>query len=336
MNTHGRHNRILTALIVGLLLPLIAACGGTPSGGTTNAPGAEATSPPATGGEATAQPAAGGEATPQPAAGGESAPTGNTLRIALTAWPGTLDPQKVQISNEIAVLQLNYQALTALDKDLKTVPAAAESWEYNDDATSITFKLRDGLTYSDGSPLHAQDFVNAVYRQLDPRSAGNYQSSLDMIKGADAIIAATTPDQQAKLPDLFKSLGVKASDERTITFDLSRPTPYFHTIASLWVMFPAKQDLIDKGGEQWYEQAENQVGNGPFKITKIDQGNNLIELEANDRFWGGRPKLDGVQFRVIEDLTVGLQAYKNNEVDIIVPDPNDVPSLQKDPALGKE
>src|SRR3712207_1145537 len=144
MKRHNRHGMLVYALLLALLLPILAACGGQPA-----ATSSDATSAPAGGApDATQTPAADGGQTTDP-------PSSNSLRIAasLGTWPDTLAPQKTSFSNEIAVLLLNYEGLTRFDKDLKTVPAAAESWEYNQDATQITFHLRDGLKYSDGSPI---------------------------------------------------------------------------------------------------------------------------------------------------------------------------------------
>jgi oligopeptide transport system substrate-binding protein len=339
MKQHNARGTTMVLLLLALLVPVLAACGGaSPSASqpTAGAPAAEATSAPASS-EASAAPAA--EATAAPASEATAPPTSsgdNILRIADSTWPDSLDPQKSSFSNEIAVLQQNYEGLTRFDKDLKTVPAAAESWDYNADATQVTFHLRDGLKYSDGSPLTAQDFVNAVYRVLDPHNPGDYQTLLFMIKGADAIIGTEVPTDEAKLPDLQKALGVTAKDDKTVVFDLSQPTPYFHTLVGTWVMYPAKQELVDKGGETWFEDVANQIGNGPWQVTTIDHGNNLIEFKANENYWAGKPKLDGMQIKFIDDLAVALQAYKNNEVDIVTPDANDVPGIKSDPTLGKE
>jgi oligopeptide transport system substrate-binding protein len=339
MKRHNRRSQLLFALLLALILPILAACGsGQPAASVpdaTQVPAAgapDATQAPAPAAPDAAQPTTG--STDTQAAGA----AGGQLRIAasLGTWPDTLAPQKSSFANEIAVLLLNYEGLTRFDKDLKTVPAAAESWEYNQDATQITFHLRDGLKYSDGSPLAAQDFINAVYRTLDPHAPGNYQTSLNMIKGAEAIINTEVPTDEAKLADLNAALGINATDDRTIVFDLIQPTPYFHTLAATWVMYPAKQELIDKGGEQWYEDPANQIGNGPFQISRIDKSSNVIDFQANQNYWAGRPKLDTVEFTYIQDLSVALQAYQNNEVDIIVPDPNDVPTIKADPVLGNE
>jgi oligopeptide transport system substrate-binding protein len=97
-----------------------------------------------------------------------------TLRVQYPDFTLTLDPQKSGNVIEISVLALAYEGLTRLDTNQQTVPAAAESWEYNDDATQITFHLRQGLTYSDGSPLTAERFRYAVERTCDPQTAGAY------------------------------------------------------------------------------------------------------------------------------------------------------------------
>ena len=338
-HSNARRNLAL-ALLLALLIPLLAACGSQAAPSAANpepastVPASTAPSgaepPTASAPEPTAAPAATNPPEQQPS-------SGNILRANMVTWPDTLDPQDASVANEIGVLSLAYEGLTRLDKELNTVPAAAEKWDYNQDATEITFHLRDGLKYSDGSPLTAQDFVSAVGRSLDPRgTVGDYQGTFFMIKGADAILNTEVPTDEAKLSDLFKQLGVTAPDDKTVKFELTQPTPYFHTLASLWVAYPAKQELVEKGGDTWFEDPANQVGNGPFKITTIDQSQNLIELQANENYWAGRPKLDTVRLVFIGDLGVALQAYKSNEIDMTLPDPNDVPTIKTDPVLSKE
>ena len=79
-------------------------------------------------------------------------------------------------------------------RNLNTVPAAAESWEFNEDGTVLTFHLRAGLKYSDGSPLTAENFRYAVERTCDPNTAGQYQAILFEIKGcADFAGSLTAP-----------------------------------------------------------------------------------------------------------------------------------------------
>jgi oligopeptide transport system substrate-binding protein len=270
-----------------------------------------------------------GEETTAPTDDGAStADSGDkVLRMGLRLWPGNLDPQKVSWTEEIAVVLLNYEGLTRLDENLEVVPGAAESWEYNEDSTEITFKLREDLTYSDGSPLTAEDFAYAAYRTLSPENPGYYQTTLDMIKGAEQVINGEG-EQDA--------LAISTPDERTITFELTKPTPYFHTLASLWILFPVKQTLVEEGGEFWYEQAENMLGNGPFQITSIDDISQELAFVANENYWQGKPQLDGLRLIAIEDLAVALQAYKAGEIDVVVPNSADIPGIKADPELSNE
>ncbi|MBV9787338.1 MAG: peptide ABC transporter substrate-binding protein, partial [Chloroflexi bacterium] len=138
MNLRGWKKTYSWLLLVALILPILAACGSTTTTPTASAPASPAASP-----------------------SGSTGSTGgdNILRIGLTTWPDTLDPQKASFSQELASLGLIYEGLTGLSKDLETVPAAAEKWEYNDDATVVTFTLRADLKYSDGSPVTAEDFA---------------------------------------------------------------------------------------------------------------------------------------------------------------------------------
>ncbi len=374
MNLRRLHHSFAITLLLTLMGAILAACGGTATTPATTAVtqattaatsgGAAATTPPAattetmaamtttaaeaattaaavTAAATTAATTAATDTSTAASATGTTAATtsdltGNILRIGAPTFPDSLDPQAESFSNEIPYSQLANEGLTRLDKGLKTVPGAAESWEYNKDDTAITFTLRSGLKYSDGSHLKASDFAHAVYRTADPRNPGDYASSFDMIKGATELQSAAVPTDTAKIPDLRKAMGVKVIDDTHISFQFTQPTPYFQTIASTWIMFPTKVDWGDAKGDNWWQTASNHLSNGPFVFSKIDTQGEVLEFKPNPNYWGDKPKVDGVSVRFIKDLSVGLQAYKNNEIDIFGPDPNDIADLKADPELGQQ
>ena len=269
---------------------------------------------------------------------------GKVLRIQRGTYPDTIDPQVGSALAEISIWTLNYEGLTRLDGNLQTVPAAAESWEFNEDATSITFRLREGLTYSDGSPLTADRFRYSVLRTCDPNVAGGYAYVLTDVVAGCAEFAnlfdpeAATPvatDDTAAYEAARDAVGVRAPDERTLEIDFIAPAPYFPTVASLWVFFPAQQELIEAGGENWWADPANQIGNGPFQLTGLEDGQ-LATFEANENYWAGRPKVDGIEYVYIAESAAALEAYRAGDVDIIGVDPSQIATIEGDPELSDQ
>ena len=269
-----------------------------------------------------------------------SAQEGKVLRVHHPTYPDVFDPQKSSFTSEIAVLALAYEGLTKLDTNQVTVPAAAESWEYNEDGTVLTFHLRDGLQYSDGSPLTAENFRYAVLRNCDPNVAGEYQSITFEIVGC-AEFAGLGTDEEGNVVEFSEedyeaareAIGARAIDERTLELTFTRPAPYFHTIAYTWVFYPTKQEIAEEDPDAWWQSAENHIGNGPFKITSIEE-DQLITFEASETYWEGRPKLDGIEYVYVEDAAVALESYRSGDLDIVQLEPPQIPEVTGDPELS--
>jgi oligopeptide transport system substrate-binding protein len=258
---------------------------------------------------------------------------GKILRVHQGGFPYTLDPQKGGFVNEIAVYVLGYEGLTRLDADLQTVPAAAENWSFSEDGTVLTFRLRAGLTYSDGSPLTAQRFADAALRTCDPRTAALYASALFAVAGCQELNALGADADEAALTAARTAFGVTATDDRTLEIRLNHPAPYFPTVAATWVFFPVKRELIETGGDAWAMNGANHVGNGPFTITAIaDQ--KRIAFRANEHYWAGRPKLDGIDYVYIVDNAEALAAYTAGDLDIV--SVNDLSTVDTDPATSAQ
>ena len=272
--------------------------------------------------------------------------TEKVLRINLGTYPDIIDPQKSSFVNEIAHLKLIYEGLTKLNADLDTIPAAAESWEYNDDATELTFTLREGLTYSDGSPLNAKRFEYALQRNINPETAGEYAAITDEILGApewrygeeEADMAEgqvmVTESVQALDMDGNPCTDYEQADCRLLRIQLSRPAPYFHTVMSLWVTFPAKEELITEGGANWWNSSVYQIGNGPYILQSLEP---FVRgyFTPNETYWEGEGNAD-IEFSYITDTAVAFQAYKNDEFDIIALAAEDLPTVETDPVLSEE
>jgi oligopeptide transport system substrate-binding protein len=293
----------------------------------------------------TATPDPNAEVEPTAAPAGEDGPA--TLRVNLGAYPDIIDPQKSSFINEIAHLNLIYEGLTRLDGDLATVPAAAESWEYNEDATEVTFTLREGLTYSDGSLLNAQRFEYSLLRNINPATAGEYAAITDDIAGAADWRTADPSAEGYDEAALIEGVQVRALDSAgndctdyeqadclTLVVGTVAPAPYIHTVLSLWVVFPAKEELITEGGENWWNSSLYQVGNGPFVLDSLEPFVRA-QLSPNESYWAGAPSYN-LEYSYITDSAVSFEAYKNNEFDIIGLAAEDLGTVQADATLNEQ
>jgi oligopeptide transport system substrate-binding protein len=284
-------------------------------------------------------------ATPAPTEPAPQPETEKVLRVNVQTYPDIIDPQKSSFAREIAHLQLLYEGLTRLDKDLATVPAAAESWEYNEDATELTFTLREGLKYSDGSVLNAMRFRYAILRNVNPDTAGEYAAITDEILGApewrrgegdEAAQGEEAVQQSVQALDMAGNpcTDYEQTDCRILKLTLSRPAPYFHTVMGLWVAFPAKEELILEGGENWWNSSKYHVGNGPYMLQSLEP---FVRgyFVPNPHYWAGVGKVD-IEFAYINDTAVAFQAYRNDEFDIITLAAEDLGTVQADEVLSKD
>jgi len=282
------------------------------------------------------------------------------LRVNTGAYPDTIDPQKSSFVNEIGHLKLVYVGLTALNEKLETVPGGASSWEYNDDASQLSFTIREGMTYSDGVPLNAARYEYSLLRNIDPATAGEYAGITDDIAGAPewrtgsgcADAAACTEEELATLK---AAVGVKAqhadgsacvvnadtgnayddADCNTLVVTTSKPAPYFHTVMSLWVTYPARQELIEEGGDLWWTSTKFQVGNGPFIWAEAEPFVRSLFV-PNPSFNVNTVPSYSVEYRYINDAAVAFEAYQNDELDVIAWGAEDMATIEGDADLSAQ
>jgi oligopeptide transport system substrate-binding protein len=177
--------------------------------------------------------------------------------------------------------------------------------DVNADATEYTFTLRDGLQWSDGTPLTAADFEYSWKRVLDPATKSEYTSAMYPLKNGAAIDAGEIP---------LEELGVKATDEKMLVATLEGPTPYFPLLAATWTFYPVPKHVVDAEGEAWVE-AGKMVSNGPYILTAWEHDQSMT-LEINPNYFGEKPTITKAEFTLFADpVTQALVAFENDELD---------------------
>lgn len=228
------------------------------------------------------------------------------LVINNAAEPESLDPQKVSGVPEAAVIRQMLVGLTTTDRDGKTIPGMAESWESTDNKV-WTFKIRDAK-WSNGDPVTANDFVYSWRRLLDPNTASPYASYL-----VDAKVAGAEAIMEGKAA--VDSLGVKALDDKTLQVTLSEPVPYFPDTLIHTSVKPVNQKAVEQFGDKWTDPA-NIVVNGPYKISEW-QVNDKIVLTRNESYYdNANTTLEKITMLAIPSSTTDVARYQAGEIDV--------------------
>jgi len=255
------------------------------------------------------------------------------LVLNLGLEPDSTDPQFGTFTNEIAVMELVYEGLMTFDAATsKPVPAAASKMpDVSADGLKYTYTLRDGLKYSDGTALTAQNFEFTYKRACDPSAAGDYAFVVYYVVGCEAYNTMDTKKATAaELAAARAKVGVKAISNTQLEFTLVEPAPYFVSITALWIGWPARESDIQKGGDKWTEPP-TYIGNGPFKLTEWKH-NEKMTFERSDTY-RKKIQIKTLTYQMINEASVSFAAYRNNEMDIVGVTAPDLRTVEGDSEL---
>ena len=237
-----------------------------------------------------------------------------TLQMHNGGDPRTLDPAKASGDWENRVIGDYLEGLVTEDADANPIPGQAESWEISPDGLVYTFKLRDGIAWTDGEPVTAEDFVVGFQRLFDPATASEYAYLQFPIKNSAAINAGEITD--------FNELGVKAIDDKTVEITLENATPFFLDALMHYTAYPVPKHLLDTVGDDWTDVA-NIVANGPYKVVEWVPGSYVRAEKNPDYYDAANVQIDEVFYHVLEEESAALNRYRAGEFDILTDFPAD-------------
>ena len=247
------------------------------------------------------------------------------LTIQLGPDVESIDPALNSAVDGANYILFAFDNLLKMDKDGKVVPGLAEKYEVSDDQLTWTFHLRDGLKWSDGSALTADDFVYSWQRLVDPSVAAPYaQTVLGMVEGYDDAIGRPDADGNTTVdPDPTK-LKVEAPDDKTLIVHMAKPTPYFDKLAAFVSLSPVKKDVVEANPDGWSIDPKTYISTGPFKLTGWEPGSYLM-FEKNENYWDADSiKLDGIKCLLMQDQNATFSAYESGDALMI----KDVPTQE--------
>jgi ABC-type transport system substrate-binding protein len=217
------------------------------------------------------------------------------MRLAIDQ-PSTAGPGPGFDTGLSFVTHLCFNSLWGYDAQRQLIPADAVKYEPSADLLTHVFTLRPDLTWSDGTPLTAQDYEWSWKTQAT--RAGVTPDSV--ITGAAALAAGTGDAQE---------LGVLALDDVTLEVRTSEPCPYLLDMVAgrVWSR-PVPRHVVEVHGDEW-AQLPHWAGNGPFSLVSWERNSSMVLERRNDFVGGPLPTLERIELIIVDD-PVGETAYR--------------------------
>ena len=242
------------------------------------------------------------------------------VRIAASD-PFTWDPALAGDSGSANVLAQVFEGLTAFDADSRIQPALADSWQASEDGRQLSFHLRPGIAFSDGSPITAQDVVDSWLRLIDPVRPSPLVSLLADVQGAAEYQAGSIGPE---------GVGLRADGDQVIV-DLRRPATYFISVTaspSLAIVPRSMYGQLDSA------PPANIVVSGAYVPSIPSVG--VIKLTGNARYWAGTPPLDVVELVTDFGGQSSVAAFEAGTVDYVGVSSFDASWIAYDANLGPQ
>lgn len=237
---------------------------------------------------------------------------GKTVNLAVQTSIMSLDPLISGDAVSMSAISNCVEALFDVDPDGQIQPAACESYEVSDDQLTYTFHLRDGLTWSNGEPVTAQDFIYAWQRNASSDgTAAQFQYQIEMaaIKNYEAVLSGEAD---------VTELGCSAIDEKTIEVTLEHPVAFLLNLLSFTPWVPVNQAFCESQGDQFGVGKDNILFSGPYVLDTYSMDNNTITLKKNPNYWdAANVDIETVNLQVIADTQQAVMSYEMQTVDYV-------------------
>jgi oligopeptide transport system substrate-binding protein len=226
-----------------------------------------------------------------------------------SAEPETIDPALASDQVSMRIATSLFEGLCRVTEDGRPEPGMAERWDISEDQRTYIFHLRQGVKWSDGEPVTANDFVQSWRRALLPETGSDYATLMHVIQGARAFSEAPSKD--------FTTVGVRALDSRTLRVELENPTPYFIDLCAFVTFSPVPNRCLERYGSAWMKPA-NIVTNGSYRLEDWRLDDRIL-LHKNADYWdASNVRMRTVEVRPVQDANTALSYFYTGQCDLMM------------------
>lgn len=239
----------------------------------------------------------------------ENKTEGQVINYRLSNDPLTLDPQvATDYSSEIVIMNI-FEGLTRIDENNIACEGVAESWQTNQDKTEYVFHLRNDATWSNNTPVTADDFVFGIQRAISKDTHYENADKLYCIQNARDINYGTKDTS---------TLGVQATDTHTLVFKLEYSYEDFPRLVATSPFMPCNEKFFSSSSGQYGKEFDKIIMNGPFKIkNKYSwEPSSKLVLAKNESYKGPNiPKCEGINFSIENKESDNINLIKSKKID---------------------
>jgi oligopeptide transport system substrate-binding protein len=241
--------------------------------------------------------------------GGGGGSGSKVLNVNLAAEIDDLNSSTTTDSVSFEVLVNTMEGLYRLDPHDEPIPAMAKGVEVSDDELSYTFTLRDGVMWSNGDPVTAEDFRYAWLKAMSPETASEYSYIIaPYVEGGAEYNAAEGGEGD---------VAIEAPDDKTLEVTLVAPSSFFLQLTTFPTYYPQQQAFVEKQGDDYAQDADSLLYNGPYIMTQgeISAGGTVV-LKKNDRYWDkANVAIERINMQAIKEEDTALNLYEAGELD---------------------
>jgi oligopeptide transport system substrate-binding protein len=242
--------------------------------------------------------------------GGGGGGGGSTKTVAFNLEDAVRDLDSATTTDSVSTdILLNVMSgLYRLDVNTRPVPDMAESVDISEDQLSYTFKIRDGVKWSNGDPVTAHDFEYAWKRVLNPDTGAQYAYIITtFVKGA-----AEYNEGDGSADDV----AVKATDDKTLEVELLAPSPFWLGLTSFFTYLPQNQKFVEQQGEDYALNKDALIFNGPYVLSDFKPTQGATMTKSDDYWNKANVPVQKAEGKIVKELDTAVNLYESGELDV--------------------